>query len=313
MQLLFCFASNRDSQARQTGSPVCKNTGSPAQFCKTSEARACNRADLPLASLGAVAPLAWARKQLQGEGSGPQTEMGIDRARLAVLAGRSFSPHLARTPPARRRALFQPSVWPQAACQGEGALSALRLPAGPGTASQRGGRSFSPPPSPTAGITGGVLSAPVWPECGKPWGGLSYSPPSDTETAMTPRTKGQGGFLNSNDGEDKYTKATVARDNVAFTMTTQLKNCKHHRSLKLLLQTINQAQPDLMQRISYLQAMSWEQLLTCYGSHAQSRRPTFSTSQRPLHQRLTCKVLRKNAQRPLHPSSQLGSNDGSVR
>ena len=118
--------------------------------------------------------------------------------------------------------------------------------------------------------------------------------------------------MNSNDGEDKYTKATVARENVAFTMTTQLKNCKHHRSLKLFLQTINQAQPDLMQRSSYLHGMSWEQLLTCYGSHAQSRRPTFSTTAEsrcdsvPRHSWL-------QARRPMHASSQLVSNDGSVR
>ena len=108
--------------------------------------------------------------------------------------GRSFSPPYGRKRPAKGRALFQPSVCQLARARpakGDGALSALRLSAGPGTASQRGGRSFSPPPSPTAGITGGVLSAPVWPECGKPWGGISYSPPSDTETAMTPRTRGK--------------------------------------------------------------------------------------------------------------------------
>ena len=39
----------------------------------------------------------------------------------------------------------------------------------------------------------------------------------------------------SNAGEDKYTKATVARENVPFTMKTLLKNLKHHRSLKLFL------------------------------------------------------------------------------
>ena len=94
-----CWAHTLLDVDSQTGSPVCKNTGTPAQFCKTSEARACNRADLPLglASRGAVAPLAWGRKQLQGEGSGPQTEMGIDKARLAVLAGRKKFISIIRT------------------------------------------------------------------------------------------------------------------------------------------------------------------------------------------------------------------------
>ena len=49
------------------------------------------------------------------------------------------------------------------------------------------------------------------------------------------KNSGQGGFLISNAGEDKYTKATVARENVPFTMKTLLKNLKHHRSLKLFL------------------------------------------------------------------------------
>ena len=108
--------------------------------------------------------------------------------------GRSFSPPSGRKRPAKGRALFQPSVCQLARARpakGEGALSALRL------ARPRGsqGAFFQPPSGLSAASHGeGSLTAP-----------FRHGNGDDTNNS------GQGGFLISNDGEDKYTKATVAR------------------------------------------------------------------------------------------------------
>lgn len=127
------------------------------------------------------------------KGPGQQIAMGIDRARQAVLAGAFFQPlsgpkaageeegalsalSLAPMRPARERAFFQPSAWPEcgehtgaffqppsgpsAASKEEGALSALRLVA---RGLSTGGRSSSP-------------QSGRWPLRGQPRGGRSFSP-----------------------------------------------------------------------------------------------------------------------------------------